>query len=136
MADLIQAVRTADAPAAKGPYNQGVVGNGVVYVSGQLPLDPATGKIVDGDFRAQAAQAIRNVEAVLKAGGSDLSHVLRINVFLADMGKFGEFNEVYEAMIPSPYPARTARGVDLGPYALEIDATALVAVQEGECHGL
>ena len=129
MKDVIQTIKTGDAPAAKGPYNQGVASDGVVYVSGQLPLDPATGKVVEGDFKAQVAQTIRNMEAVLKAGGSDLAHILRVNVFLADMSRFGEFNEVYERMMPQPYPARSARGVDLGPFQVELDAVARTVEQ-------
>ena len=129
MENEIRAVQAEDAPAAKGAYSKGIVSNGIVYVSGQLPLDPGTGEVIEGDFRAQVAQAIRNVEAVLKAGGSDLAHVVRINVYLSDMGKFAEFNEVYASMMPLPYPARTARGVDLGPYSVEIDAIGLVINQ-------
>lgn len=126
MNDKIRVIRTENAPAAKGPYSQGMVYGGLVYVAGQLPLDPATGEAIDGSFQEHAAQAIRNVEAVLKAGGSDLEHVLRVNVYMTDVSQFPLFNEVYERMIPHPFPTRTARVVQLGPYDVEIDAIGVV----------
>ena len=126
MSKEIRVISTPDAPAAKGPYNQGMVYDGLVYVAGQLPLDPATGLVAEGDFQAHAAQAIRNVEAVLKAGGSDLEHLLRVNVYMTDVSQFPLFNEVYERMIGRPFPARTARVVQLGSYDVEVDATGVV----------
>lgn len=126
MSSEIQVISTPAAPAAKGPYSQGVVHGDYVFVAGQLPLDPATGEVVPGDFQDHVRQALRNVEAVLKAGGSDLEHVVRVNVYLTDPAQFPLLNEVYSTVIKSPFPPRTARAVALGPYDVEIDAVGVV----------
>lgn len=125
MSREIQAVYTPDAPEAKGPYSQAMRYGELVFVAGQLPLDPATGQVAEGGFQDHVRQAIRNVEAVLKAAGSGLDRVVRVNAYLTHPSQFPLFNEVYEQMMPKPYPARTARVVELGPYDVEIDATAI-----------
>lgn len=122
----IKVVSTPDAPMPKGPYTQGMVSGGVVYVAGQLPLDPKTGEVVPGTFQDHVRQALLNVKAILEAGGSDLRHVVRVNVYLTDESQFPLLNEAYEAVMPQPYPPRTARAVALGPYDVEIDATGIV----------
>lgn len=122
----IKLIATPDAPAAKGPYSQGMVHGDYVFVAGQLPLDPATGEVVPGDFGDHVRQALCNVEAILKAGGSDLEHVVRVNVYLTDPSQFPLLNEAYSAVMKTPYPPRTARAVALGPYDVEIDAVGVV----------
>lgn len=136
MNNQIKVIHTENAPAAKGPYSQAMVCNGMVYVAGQLPLDPLTGQVVPGDFQAHAAQAIRNVEAVLKAAGSDLKHVVRINVYMTDVSQFPLFNEVYEKLMSEPYPSRTARVVQLGPFDVEVDAIGLIIDEDGGENGI
>jgi 2-iminobutanoate/2-iminopropanoate deaminase len=126
MSSEIKVISTPNAPAAKGPYSQGFVHDGMVYVAGQLPLDPATGEVVPGTFQDHVKQALRNVEAILKAGGSDLEHVVRINVYLTDESQFPLLNEAYVQVMKAPYPPRTARAVALGPYDVEIDAQGVV----------
>ena len=126
MSSEIKVISTPDAPAPKGPYSQGVVHGGMVYVAGQLPLDPATGEVVPGTFQDHVKQALRNVEAILKAGGSDLEHVVRINVYLTDGSQFPLLNEAYTQVMKAPYPPRTARAVDLGGFDIEIDAQGVV----------
>ena len=126
MSSEIKVINTPNAPAPKGPYNQGVVHDGMVYVAGQLPLDPATGEVVPGTFQDHVKQALRNVEAILKAGGSDLEHVVRINVYLTDGSQFPLLNEAYTQVMKAPYPPRTARAVDLGGFDIEIDAQGVV----------
>ncbi len=126
MSSEIKVINTPNAPAPKGPYNQGVVHDGMVYVAGQLPLDPATGEVVPGTFQDHVKQALRNVEAILKAGGSDLEHVVRINVYLTDGSQFPLLNEAYTEVMKAPYPPRTARAVDLGGFDIEIDAQGVV----------
>ena len=121
MSSEIKVINTPNAPAPKGPYNQGVVHDGMVYVAGQLPLDPATGEVVPGTFQDHVKQALRNVEAILKAGGSDLEHVVRINVYLTDGSQFPLLNEAYTEVMKAPYPPRTARAVDLGGFDIEMD---------------
>lgn len=126
MSNEIVTINTPAAPPAKGPYSQGVVHNGMVYVAGQLPLNPETGEVVPGSFQDHVKQALRNVEAILKAGGSDLDHVVRINVYLTDPSQFPLLNEAYQEIMKAPYPPRTARAVVLGPYDVEIDAQGVV----------
>ena len=88
-------VKTDKAPAAIGPYSQGVVAGGFVYVSGQIPLDPATGELVGGSIEEQTERVIANLKAILEAAGTDISKVVKTTCFLKDMGDFSRFNSVY-----------------------------------------
>lgn len=117
-------VSTPNAPAAIGPYSQGMVSGGMVYCSGQIPVDPATGEIPQG-ITAQAQQSCRNVAAVLAAGGSSIDRVVKTTCFLADMGDFAAFNEVYAAHFVSK-PARSCCAVKALPKGVlyEIEAVA------------
>jgi len=101
------AIRTSSAPAAIGPYSQAVKAGGFVFVSGQIPLDPATGQILPGDIAAQTHRVITNLREILSASGSSLDHVVRSTVYLADMDDFGAMNEVYGSYFTSPAPARS-----------------------------
>ena len=103
-------VATDKAPGAIGPYSQGIAWGDLVFTSGQLPIDPATGLMAPPDILEQARQALTNVAAVLEAGGSDLSRVLKVTIFLADISHFGEVNEVYKGFFENAgaaYPARS-----------------------------
>jgi reactive intermediate/imine deaminase len=102
----IRAVETQQAPTPKGHYAQGIVHGGVVYVAGQLPLDPATGEPTGGDAAAQAERTLRNVEAVLEAAGSSLSKLLSVTVYVTDMALWGEVNRAYGKVLGSHRPAR------------------------------
>lgn len=119
-------VATASAPAAIGPYSQAVKTDGLLFTSGQLPLDPATGELVSDDVSAQTEQAISNVEAVLAADGLTLADVVKSTVYLTSMGDFAAMNEVYGSRFPAPFPARSA--VEVGPLAkgakVEIEVVA------------
>ena len=112
--------------AAIGPYSHGVDSEGLVFLSGQTPLDPDTGKLVEGDIAAQARQCFANLRAVLKAAGLTMDHVQKVNVFLTDMGSFAAMNEVYRQEFSAPYPARTTIGVLSLPLgaAIEIEMIA------------
>jgi 2-iminobutanoate/2-iminopropanoate deaminase len=99
-------VKTDFAPAAIGPYSQAVVANGFVFVSGQIPIDPATNQLIDGDIAAQTHQVIKNLQAVLTAAGTSLDGAVKTTVFLADMNDFGKMNEVYSAYFKECPPAR------------------------------
>jgi 2-iminobutanoate/2-iminopropanoate deaminase len=99
-------VQTENAPAAIGPYSQAIKANGFVFVSGQIPIDPATGEFVDGGIREQTEQVLKNVSAVLQASGSSLDQVVKTTVFLADMQDFPAMNEVYGAFFRESPPAR------------------------------
>ena len=99
-------IHTQDAPAAIGPYSQAVVGGGMCFASGQIPMDPTTGELTGGDIREQTAQALRNLRAVLRAANTDFDRVVKCTVFLSDMDTFAAMNEVYGSFFDSPYPAR------------------------------
>ncbi len=102
-----QAVSSQDAPKAIGPYSQAVRAGQLLFLSGQVPLDPATGQIVEGDIAAQTHRVFKNLGAVLTAGGRSFADVVRTTVFLADMNDFAAVNAVYGEYFTEPYPART-----------------------------
>ncbi len=104
-------IQTKEAPAAIGPYSQGIVAGDLVFVSGQLGLDPKTGEMKGADLDAQARQALSNLQAVLKAAECNLSHVTAVDVYLTDMGNFAEFNAIYESYFDTQKPARAVVGV-------------------------
>jgi 2-iminobutanoate/2-iminopropanoate deaminase len=122
------AVRTADAPQAIGPYSQAIVACGMVYCSGQIPIDPASGALVGGDIAAQTRRVLTNLQAVLSAGGSSLADVVRTTVYLADMNDFAAMNEVYATFFGDPAPARSTVQASRLPRdaRIEIDAIAIV----------
>ena len=119
-------IETANAPGAIGPYSQGYIVNGFVFTSGQIPVDPATGAIPEG-IAAQTAQSCKNVAAILEAAGSDLTKVIKTTCFLADMGDFAAFNEVYARYFTGK-PARSCVAVKTLPKNVlcEIEAIAEV----------
>ena len=120
---MIEKVETKAAPAAIGPYSQAVKANGMVFASGQIPIDPATGAIVEGTAAEQAKQVFRNIKAVLEAAGTDMTKVVKATVFLKDMADFGPVNEVYsEAFSGSPVlPARSAVAVRTLPKDVQVE---------------
>lgn len=120
-------VATAGAPAAIGPYSQAIVSGGVVFCSGQVALDPATGQLLDGDAAAQTERVLKNLQAVIEAAGSDLSRVVRTTIYLVDMADFARVNEVYARFFPLEPPARATVGVSALPRGarVEIDAIAI-----------
>lgn len=125
----MKAISSSKAPAAIGPYSQAIdSGAGLVFVSGQLPIDPSTGAFPDGGIKEQTAQSIRNAKAILEEAGSGLDKVVKTTVFLADMADFGAMNEVYSSYFTAPFPARSAVAVkDLPKGALvEIECIARV----------
>jgi 2-iminobutanoate/2-iminopropanoate deaminase len=121
-------IATAQAPQAIGPYSQAVVSNGLAYLSGQIPLDPATGQIVEGDIATQTERVLENLKAVLAACGSSLDQVLKTTVYLKDLGEFARMNEVYARYFPAAPPARSTVEVARLPRdaRIEIDAIARV----------
>ncbi|MDX6524718.1 MAG: 2-iminobutanoate/2-iminopropanoate deaminase [Gaiellales bacterium] len=124
-----QAVHTEKAPAPLGgaPYSQAIISGDLVFASGQVPLDPATGALVDGGVSEQTEQVLRNVQFVLEEAGSGLDRVLKTTVFLTDLGSFGAMNEVYARHFTAPYPARSTIEVSALPAgaAVEIECTAV-----------
>jgi 2-iminobutanoate/2-iminopropanoate deaminase len=101
-----QAIKTSSAPAAIGPYSQAIVANGLVFVSGQIPLDPETNQLVEGDIGVQTHRVFKNLQAVLFAAGSSLEKTVKTTVFLSDMADFARMNEVYAAYFKEAPPAR------------------------------
>lgn len=127
-----QIIHTDQAPAAIGPYSQAVSANfafkgTVVFCSGQIGLDPATGTLRDG-FEAQVDQALANLQAVIKAAGGDLSGIVKLTLFLTDLGNFGVVNAKMEALLPKPYPARSTVGVASLPKGAQFEIEAIVVV--------
>lgn len=116
------------APKAIGPYSQAVLAGGTLYLSGQTPLDPSTGKLVEGDISAQARQVFENLKAVLAAADAGFSDVVRVGIYLTDLGNFAAVNEVMKQYFAEPYPARSTIGVASLPLgaAVEIDLVAVV----------
>ena len=121
-----QAVSTGGAPAAIGPYSQGIAVDGFVFCSGQLGLDPATGELVPGGVEAQAERALRNLAAVLDAAGAAMGDLVKTTIFLADIGDFATVNSVYAKHVPNPPPARSTFAVGALPKGglVEIEAIA------------
>ncbi len=122
------ALNTAEAPAAIGPYSQGIAASGTTYfLSGQLPIDPATGAFPEGGIKEQTRQSLLNAQAILKSAGLDLNNVVKTTVLLSDIANFGPMNEVYAEFFAQPFPARSAFAVrDLPKGALvEIEMLAV-----------
>ena len=120
-----ETVTAASAPEPAGPYSHAVVANGFVYVSGQGPVDPATGSTPDG-FEDQVRRTFENLRTILEAAGSDLGSVLKVNAYLTDLTRFARFNEVYKEFFGDEPPARTTVGADLLGILVEIDCVAVV----------
>ncbi len=122
------AVATDQAPKAIGPYSQGIRASNLLFVSGQIPIDPATGNLIQGDIATQTRRVFDNLSAILKAAGGSLDNVVRTTVFLADMGDFAAMNEVYAGYFAAPAPARsTVQAARLPKDArIEIDVIAVL----------
>ena len=122
------AIHTDNAPAAIGTYSQAIDANGLVFLSGQIPLDPATMEIVDGDFEARARRVFDNLAAVAEAAGGNLDDIVKLTVFLTDLGNFATVNAVMEDYFNEPYPARAAVGVASLPKGVDVEADAILAI--------
>ena len=122
----MKVISTSQAPAAIGPYSQAIHVGNLIYTSGQLPLDPATGAFPEGGIKAQTRQSLTNVKAILEAAGTDMSHVVKTTVFMADMNDFADMNAVYAEFFTEPFPARSAVAVKTLPKGalVEIEAVA------------
>lgn len=125
MAKLKEAVRTEGAPAPVGPYSQAVAFGDLVFSSGQIGLDPATGKMADASVEEEAEQVFRNLAAVLEAAGSGMDRAVKVTVFLTDMGDFGRVNEVYARCFREPFPARSCFAVAALPRGARVEVEAV-----------
>jgi 2-iminobutanoate/2-iminopropanoate deaminase len=126
-------VETEGAPAPIGPYSQAVVADGVLYCSGQVPLDPDTGELVEGGVAEQARRCLESLDAVCRAAGTQLSEAARIGIYLTDMARFAELNDVYASFFSEPFPVRTTVGVAALPKGalVEMDATVPLGQESG-----
>ena len=115
-----------DVPAPVGAYSPAVKAGGFVFVSGQVPRDPATGALIGNDVESQTAQVIANIKRVLEAAGASLSDIVSVIVYLDDIGNWDRFNNAYKQLMPTPYPTRTALGAGLHGFLVEISAVAYV----------
>jgi reactive intermediate/imine deaminase len=123
-------IKTARAPAAIGTYSQAVKAGNVVYLSGQIPLDPVSGALVAGDMRVQIARVFENLKAVAEAAGGSLADVVKLNVFLTDLAHFPLVNEIMAQYFREPYPARAAIGVAALPRAAAVEMDAIMVLGE------
>ena len=118
-------IATDRAPAAVGPYSQGVRLDGLLFTAGQIPLDPATGQLVEGGIEAQTRQSLANLQAILEAAGSSLADVVKVTVFLIDMTEFKAMNGVYAEFFPDSPPARSAVQVGALPLGARVEIEAI-----------
>ncbi len=114
-----------EAPKPAGPYSHAVVANGLVFISGQGPVDPATGTMPDA-FADQVRQTFRNVQAILEAAGSSIDNIVKVNAYVADLTRFQEFNKIYGEFFQEEPPARTTVGVSLLGFWVEVDCIAVL----------
>ena len=121
----IKTINTENAPAAIGPYSQAVVAGNMLFVSGQIPLDPQSGETVSGGISAQTKQVLDNLKAVVEAAGSDMANVAKVTIFLTDMQQFAVVNEIYGTYFSAPYPARACVQVSELPKGVEIEMDAI-----------
>lgn len=123
-----QRINTEKAPAAIGPYSQAIdSGTGLIFVSGQLPIDPATGAFPEGGVQAQTRQSLTNAKAILEEAGLSLANVVKTTVFLADMGDFAAMNEIYAQFFTDPFPARSAVAVKTLPKNALVEIECIAA---------
>jgi 2-iminobutanoate/2-iminopropanoate deaminase len=125
-----QAIAAPDAPAAIGPYSPAIRVGHLLFVSGQIPLDPATGTIVSGDIAAQTEQVMRNLAALLRASGAGFEHVVRTTVFLTDLSEFAAMNQCYGRFVGDPPPARATVQVSRLPRDVKVEIDAIAVLPE------
>jgi reactive intermediate/imine deaminase len=122
------AIHSDNAPAAIGTYSQAIKSGRLVFMSGQIPLDPATMNVVEGDFEARARQVFDNLKAVATAAGGDLNQIVKLTIFLTDLENFAAVNAVMEDYFDQPFPARAAVGVASLPKGVDVEADAILAL--------
>lgn len=121
-----QIIYTPNAPEPIGPYSQAVLANGILYVSGQIPINPANGSLVEGDTKAEATQVMENIKAILEAAGGSFNDVIKATIFLSDMALFATVNEVYGSYFTQHFPARETVAVKHLPKYVNVEISVLV----------
>ena len=123
-------IETKNAPAPIGPYNQAVLAGNTLYISGQIPMDPDSGELISGDIKEETDQVMKNLAAILEAAGSNFNQVVKASIFVADMGQFGDINEVYSAYFdPSEAPARETVEVANLPKYVNVEISMIAVVE-------
>tara|TARA_B100001079_G_scaffold6705_1_gene5643 strand:+ start:80 stop:463 length:384 start_codon:yes stop_codon:yes gene_type:complete len=122
-------IETLDAPQAIGTYSQGIKSGNLVFTSGQIPLNPETGELINGDFKSEISQVLTNLNAVLKSGGSSLKKAIKLTVFLTDLSYFPQVNEVFKEFFPENPPARSAVQVSALPMNAKIEIEAVGSIE-------
>ena len=121
-------IKTTKAPAAIGPYNQAIQVGNLVYTSGQIPIDPATGNFVEGGIKEQTRQSLLNIKAILEEAGATMDNVVKTTVFMADMNDFAEMNAVYAEFFSEPFPARSAVAVKTLPKSALVEIEVIASL--------
>jgi reactive intermediate/imine deaminase len=124
-----QIIQTPDAPKAIGTYSQAVKVGNTVYISGQIPLDPATGELISGDIEAEIRRAFDNLKAIAQAAGGSLADVAKLSVYLTDLGHFAKVNEIMATYFREPYPARAALGVASLPRGARVEVECVLSLE-------
>jgi 2-iminobutanoate/2-iminopropanoate deaminase len=127
---MTKTVSTEHAPKAIGPYSQAIVSNGFAFLSGQIPLDPVTGQLIEGDIAAQTARVLDNLKAVLEASGSSLRQVVKTTVYLKDMAEFARMNEIYARYFPGNPPARATVEAARLPRDVRVEIDCIAVVEQ------
>ena len=123
-------IHTDTAPAAIGPYSQAVRAGNTVYLSGQIPLDPDTGDVVEGDFEVRTRRGLANLDAVCRAAGGGLDSIVKLNVYLTDLGRFAEVNAIMAETFTEPFPARAAVQVSALPKGVDVEMEAVAVIED------
>ncbi len=124
----MKAIVTSKAPGAIGPYSQAIRTGNLIFVSGQLPVDPSTGNFAEGGIKELTRQSLSNIKAILEAEGTDMAHVVKTTVFLADMSDFAEMNEVYATFFSTPFPARSAVAIKTLPKNARVEIECVAEI--------
>mgnify|MGYP000931201615 CR=1 FL=1 len=124
----MKAISTNLAPGAIGPYSQAIWTANLIFVSGQLPVDPSTGNFVEGGIKALTRQSLLNIQHILETAGTDMSHVVKTTVFLADMADFAEMNEIYAGFFTAPFPARSAVAIKTLPKNARVEIECIAEI--------
>ncbi len=124
----MKAISTSKAPGAIGPYSQAIRTGNLIFVSGQLPVDPSTGNFAEGGIKELTHQSLSNIKAILEAEDTDMTHVVKTTVFLADMNDFAEMNEVYATFFTTPFPARSAVAIKTLPKNARVEIECIAEI--------
>ncbi len=121
-------IQSSDAPSAIGPYSQAIQCADTLYLSGQIPLDPESGELVDGHFETRVCRVFDNLQAVCRAAGGDLNHIVKLNVFLTDLDRFSQVNDIMAQYFEPPYPARAAVQVSALPKGVDVEMDGVAVI--------